>query len=125
MKKRLLGFDIGGTKCAAILGEAEGDQIRIEEKRVFATASVPRPEDCIARFILEAEKMLSDHPGSLVESIGISCGGPLDSRRGVIQSPPNLPGWDEVPICEILDRHFHLPVRSWSTLNSLLHQDTP
>ena len=31
-------------------------------------------------------------------SIGISCGGPLDEERGIIMSPPNLPGWDNIPI---------------------------
>ena len=36
--------------------------------------------------------------------IGISCGGPLDSRRGVVQSPPNLPGWDDVPAVAIVER---------------------
>ena len=34
--------------------------------------------------------------------IGISCGGPLDSRTGRILSPPNLPGWDDIPIVEQL-----------------------
>lgn len=34
------------------------------------------------------------------DAIGISCGGPLDEERGMILSPPNLPGWDAVPIRE-------------------------
>jgi glucokinase len=38
--------------------------------------------------------------------IGISCGGPLDSEKGVIYSPPNLPGWDSVPIVEIFQKEF-------------------
>jgi glucokinase len=33
-----------------------------------------------------------------IEAVGVSCGGPLDSRAGLVQSPPNLPGWDDVPI---------------------------
>jgi len=44
-----------------------------------------------------------------LEGIGISCGGPLDSKRGIILSPPNLPGWDEVPICAILEEQFGVP----------------
>ena len=42
--------------------------------------------------------------------IGISCGGPLDSRRGIIQCPPNLPGWDDVHICDMLKERYHCPV---------------
>mgnify|MGYP002514991657 CR=1 FL=1 len=39
-------------------------------------------------------------------AIGISCGGPLNEKTGVILSPPNLPGWDEVKIVEYLKDRF-------------------
>jgi glucokinase len=38
--------------------------------------------------------------------MGVSCGGPLDRIKGIIQSPPNLSTWDEVPIKAILEREF-------------------
>ena len=34
----------------------------------------------------------------------------MDENRGIILSPPNLPGWDAVPICERLREKFHVPV---------------
>lgn len=111
MKQWLLGFDVGGTKCAAILGRAEKDKVEVIEKTVFATADLPDPYDCINTFIKEAEKLLKKHPEAHPDSLGISCGGPLDSAAGIIQSPPNLPGWDNVPICKILTDHFHIPVK--------------
>jgi glucokinase len=37
---------------------------------------------------------------------GISCGGPLSSRRGLILSPPNLPGWDEIAVVERVSRQL-------------------
>mgnify|MGYP000930039235 FL=1 len=37
-----------------------------------------------------------------ISSIGISCGGPLDGTRGLILSPPNLPGWDEFPVVQLV-----------------------
>jgi len=43
------------------------------------------------------------------DAIGISCGGPLDSERGVILSPPNLPGWDEIYIVKMLEERFKIP----------------
>ncbi|MFQ8804568.1 MAG: ROK family protein [Alistipes indistinctus] len=43
---------------------------------------------------------------SQVVAFGIGCGGPLDSKRGVIVSPPNLPGWDDVPIVAPVRRAF-------------------
>ena len=39
-------------------------------------------------------------------AIGVSCGGPLDSRTGVVMSPPNLPGWDNIPIVKLLGDRF-------------------
>ena len=57
----------------------------------------------IESLIKSAENILD---GEKPEKIGISCGGPLDSRRGVILGPPNLPGWNEVHISEQLSRHF-------------------
>jgi hypothetical protein len=37
------------------------------------------------------------------DAIGISCGGPLDAQQGLILSPPNLPGWDEIAIVQMLE----------------------
>lgn len=47
--------------------------------------------------------------GADFSAIGISCGGPLDSRRGIVFSPPNLPGWDKVPITKFFSERFHVP----------------
>ena len=43
------------------------------------------------------------------EAVGISCGGPLDSKRGVILSPPNLIGWDNIPIVQQISEAFGVP----------------
>ena len=40
-----------------------------------------------------------------------SCGSPQDPVKGVILSPPNLPGWDEVPIVKILQEEMGVPAR--------------
>lgn len=106
-----LGFDIGGTKCAAILGKIDGRKISVVEKTVYPTADMASPFDCIDQFCSAVETILSRHTEATPNSIGISCGGPLDSKLGIIMSPPNLPGWDNIPICEILEKHFSLPVR--------------
>ena len=45
-----------------------------------------------------------------MKNIGISCGGPLDSKTGVIMSPPNLPGWDDVPVVKFFADRYGVPV---------------
>ena len=106
-----LGFDIGGTKCAAILGKIDGDAITVVDKKIYATAEMPTPFACIERFCQEAESLLKAYPEAIPSSIGISCGGPLDSKKGIVMSPPNLPGWDNIPVCQLLKQHFSMPVR--------------
>lgn len=106
-----IGFDIGGTKCAAILGKIQDGTIEVVKKSVFATAETVSPFDCIERFSRETENILKEFPDIAPTSIGISCGGPLDSKLGIVLSPPNLPGWDEIPVCSILQNRFKLPVK--------------
>jgi len=100
------GFDIGGTKCAAVLGKCGPDGlIRVLGRRVFATADFPEPEACLGELCRSFRLLYADFGGGEpVDGIGISCGGPLDSRCGIIQSPPNLPGWDSVRAVEIVTR---------------------
>ncbi len=93
-----LGIDIGGTKCAVVLGNEKGEILR---KVRFETID----KDGTIEKLIEVTREMGEF-----ESIGISCGGPLDSKKGVIMSPPNLVGWDNVPICEILKKEFSVPV---------------
>ena len=107
----LLGFDIGGTKSAVIIGrEVNNDQIDIIDRIMLYT---DKPVDeMIEMLFAEAENLLHKNNVAMddIEGIGISCGGPLDSRRGLILSPPNLPGWDNIPITELAKRKFNRPV---------------
>ncbi len=65
---------------------------------------MPTVERIIAAIqeILSAEQLDSAD----VQAIGVSCGSPLDEINGVIQSPPNLPAWIDVPITAILEDKF-------------------
>ncbi len=94
----IIGIDIGGTKCAVVRGNEKGE---ILKKEKFSTSD---RESTIKNIIAAAEKMGD------CDAIGISCGGPLDSVYGVIKSPPNLPGWDNVEIVKILKDRFSVPV---------------
>ena len=101
-----IGFDIGGTKCAACLGVKRAGGIDIIAKRAFPT---PKPwQAAIEALFCAAEELLREH-GEPVSACGFSCGGPLDSRLGVVMSPPNLPGWDNVPLVRLAEERFHVP----------------
>lgn len=102
--KKYIGLDIGGTKCAAVLGSLEEDAI-IEKKISFPTAGKTPSEilELFSEFISEA--MASSEIGG----IGIACGGPLDSKRGVIKKPPSLPLWDDIHVTEYFYKRFGIP----------------
>jgi glucokinase len=115
MTKCLLGFDIGGTKCAVILGHAEGEQMRIIERMAFPTPIGPEPT--LLKLDETARELLIKR-GLRPAAIGISCGGPLDSRRGVVLGPPNLPGWDNVAITERFSSAFDVPASLQNDANA-------
>ena len=111
----LLGFDIGGTKCAVVTAEAVDSGIEIIAKEKFPTDLSVKPEEMINRLIASADKLCG---GEKPERIGISCGGPLNSETGIIMSPPNLTGWDNVPIVKIVKAHFGVPVHLQNDANA-------
>lgn len=99
--QNLLGIDIGGTKCAVIYGVDTDGVLDIVDKIRFDTTD----KDSTVASILEAVKDMCARHGldaDNTKAVGISCGGPLDSTSGVVMSPPNLPGWDNVPIVNLV-----------------------
>ena len=93
-----LGFDIGGTKCAVILGNEKGEILsKIRFDTVDCNTTVEK--------LIDAAKELGGNP----VAAGISCGGPLDEKKGIIMSPPNLPGWDNVEITKIITDRLGIP----------------
>ncbi|MHC4608364.1 MAG: ROK family protein [Planctomycetota bacterium] len=114
MTRLLLGFDIGGTKSAAVLGREEGDRIEILGRRGFPTEGGPGA--VLAKLEESAAELQRKHGN--VEAVGISCGGPLDSRRGVILRPPNLPGWVNVAIVRRFEKALGRPTKLLNDANA-------
>lgn len=115
MDDLLIGIDIGGTKCAVVLGNTEP---KILYKVEFPTTPERGPEQTIIKIENAIQNILDNPEGSRVKYIGISCGGPLDSKRGVILSPPNLPGWDNISIVSMLKKKFGIPVAIQNDANA-------
>lgn len=105
MEKHLIGIDIGGTKCAVILGISQGSRLTVKDKLRFDTTSVDKTLEQLFAATHEIIRKNGLH-NRQIAAIGISCGGPLDSKQGVILSPPNLPGWDNIPITRMFEERF-------------------
>ena len=114
-EKFYLGYDIGGTKCSLVLGDKD---FNILEKVGFATETERGYQEIIKDFKTHSYKFFEKYDKKNLVKIGISCGGPLDSKEGVIYSPPNLPGWDAVPIVDIFNKEFNVPVEVQNDANA-------
>ena len=102
----IAGVDIGGTKIAVALADSDA---RIVSHARFRTRTEAGPHAVIEDAAREVERMASE-AGARVSAVGVGCGGPLDRVRGLILSPPNLPGWDAFPIVSILEERLGAPV---------------
>lgn len=110
----ILGFDIGGTKCAVVTAMWDGENISILKKKKCPTDLTVSPVKMIENLMKTADGILEQRP----DAVGISCGGPLDASRGIITGPPNLPGWDEVPIVDQIRQHYGAPVKLQNDANA-------
>ncbi len=105
-EEHIIGIDIGGTKTAVVRGTTKGEILsRIEFPTLAGNPSQGYFEKLFAT-ISEVLRGSDRKPGA----ISVSIGGPLDVLEGVILSPPNLPGWVEIPLKKILRDKFALPV---------------
>jgi len=100
-----IGIDVGGTKTAVVISAEPPAVLARTEFATLPAQGADRALNLVKQAIrdLLAQRGLD---ASTVKRMGVSCGGPLDRIRGVIQSPPNLPTWDNVPVKAIMEEEF-------------------
>lgn len=79
---------------------------------VLQTGEDRRPESMLPRAFAALEEALQQAGVALeqVAGIGIGAPGPLDSRTGVVFTPPNMPGWEALPLRHIFAQRYSVPV---------------
>ncbi len=100
----ILGWDVGGTKSAAVVGTAAGE---IVARTQWDSNAAAGPQAMVDEFFTRAAPLLQGYPG--VAAVGVSIGGPMNAATGVIKGPPHLPGWDNIPLAAILQDRLSLP----------------
>ena len=104
----MIGFDIGGTKCAVTIGRETEQGLEILGKARIPTDLSVSAYEMLDRMCEQLDQLLVGNE-EVKDVIGISCGGPLDSARGLILSPPNLPGWDQIEVVSYLEKRYQIP----------------
>jgi glucokinase len=103
-----LGIDIGGSKLAFALGDPRDAALRASRRIPWTPSGDPKRDFEI--LLTEARRLLAEAGDAAPSALGVSAPGPLDSASGVVQGPPNLPGWRDVPLVDWLRREFGCPV---------------
>ena len=106
--KKVLAFDLGGTKFAFGVVAENGEVLGSDKIETLAKQG---PEQAIHRVNLAAQSLiqkLNIKPTELI-GIGIASPGPLDISKGCVDGSPNLPGWSGYSIERGLSNFFNLP----------------
>lgn len=101
----IIAVDLGGTQLRAALFTPDG----VIHKRVSRETNASAGPDAVLERICQTAEQIVPKDGR-VQAIGVSAPGPLDPFNGVVLGAPNLPGWDRVPLRDILSARFDVPV---------------
>ena len=108
MKKHVVGIDIGGTKLATVVADNSGKILSKVRRPTFADKGSEYAIQLLFEMVDETITK-ANLKQEAISGIGVSCGGPLDTKTGIVYSPPNLPGWDAFPLKTRLETEFQIP----------------
>ncbi|MFO0687526.1 MAG: ROK family protein [Myxococcota bacterium] len=114
----LLGLDIGGTKRVVVVGDHTGRPLaRRRTAMAFSGAWRTDLEAIVgeARALLEEARAGGAGP---LAAVGVAAPGPVELRTGLLRNPPNLPGWRDVPLADVLREAFGVPVSVQNDANA-------
>nr|MBC7243711.1 ROK family protein [Chloroflexota bacterium] len=103
----VVGVDLGATQIRACLADTEGNIMREARQPTLAQEGL---QPVLKRLKATIAQVLPEAPEAHAVAIGVGSPGPLDPRTGVVIAPPNLLGWHNVPLRDILSQEFGLPV---------------
>jgi glucokinase len=107
-KKLALGIDLGGTKLLVAIVAPDGRVVY----HVVAPSRAKEGPDAVVGRMVSASKRVSALAGvalGKLAGVGVAVAGLLDSRRGIVTTSPNLPGWEDTPVREIMAEKLGIP----------------
>jgi glucokinase len=116
MSDLLLALDFGGTKHSlACLGLEKVRQLATGAKsqtlewqahrRIYSPPGANAQYDLQTVFDCARELLDGERPAA----IGVSFGGPVDYRRGLVRLSHHVPGWENTPLQQMLEQEFQAP----------------
>lgn len=108
-KKFIIGIDLGGTNLKVALLDLN---FHIKDKEILNTRSFMEKEQLILGIVHSVNRFIKYNNLSKAEILGLGLGlpGPINAKEGIVHFFPNIPGWKEVRLRDILRSRIGLPV---------------
>ena len=105
-----IGIDVGGTNVKIALVNDKGSIIYSNSIPTHAEMgyeyTINNMKEAIRDLLKETKTEAKD-----IEGMGFGFPGQIDCQKGVVRLAPNIPGWVDVPIAEIMEKEFKIPTR--------------
>ena len=105
--KILLGMDFGGTKLAAG-AVLQGESLRLD--RLQCPSPLPKSAERDLEAMVELARRLLERSKGALGAIGVSFGGPVDVRQGIVLMSHHVPGWERFRLKQHLQDIYEVPV---------------
>lgn len=103
--KYALGVDLGGTSIK--FGIVSDPGIILSKISLPSNAELG-PDAVISQIKKGIKQLLSHKKKFKFKGIGIGAPGVIDIKNGIVEYPPNFPGWGSVKLSRIIQREFNL-----------------
>ena len=105
----IIAIDLGGTNLKAALLNLK---YKIIDKKILKTGGFIKKEQLISVIVNSVKDIIKEHHLSKSDILGVGLGlpGPIDVERGLVHFFPNIPGWKEVNLKNILMQRLGLPI---------------
>jgi len=100
----LLALDFGGTKHTAAV-VVRGERHWRAHRRVLSSPHADAEADVETMRALAWDLLSGERPAA----VGVSFGGPVDAVTGTVRLSPHVPGWEDLPLREMLEAEFGAP----------------
>lgn len=105
----VIGVDLGGTKVRA--GVAHEGEIHNQKQQLFKSYGSQR--ETLDQLIALIRSLMT----SGITGIGLGVPSVIDVEKGIVYNVVNIPSWERVPLKDILEEEFSLPVRVNNDVN--------
>ena len=109
-EKYRIGVDVGGTNVKIALVDKKGE---IKFPKTVPTRAEMGYEYTIGNIQQSIKDLISEAgiEKNALEGTGFGFPGQIDCDKGIVRLAPNIPGWVNVPISEIMQKEFNVPVK--------------